>query len=97
MDFKWKTYAKNIHLVGFIAHMAYVVIMMLYVDVVYINNVEDENHHLVITLLILAGIAYPTAYDFTQAYREGLRSYLKDFGNYADMIYIWASIVNVIL
>jgi len=30
-------------------------------------------------------------------YRAGWRNYFKELGNYSDMIYVWGSVVNVIL
>ena len=30
-------------------------------------------------------------------YKDGLTAYLTDLGNYADMTYIWCSVINVIL
>lgn len=46
-------------------------------------------------ILIAVGILYPALYDFTQLIRGGLIDYLGDLWNYADMLYIWGSIVNI--
>ena len=45
----------------------------------------------------MAGIVYPWAYDFLQLVRDGLGDYLQDPWNYADMLYIYGSIVNIAL
>ena len=46
---------------------------------------------------LIAGVIYPAAYDLTKLGKMGVRSYFSNFGNYLDMIYIWASISNTSL
>jgi len=40
--YKWNAFAKSIHIRGFLAHMFYVTILIIYVNSVYIN-VDMEN------------------------------------------------------
>ena len=82
---------------GFLAHCIYAVILILYVNLVYIQYEQDPSVKHIYSYLLIGVILYPAAYDFTQFYREGVRSYLSDMSNYFDMIYIWSGIINVIL
>ena len=43
------------------------------------------------------GILYPALYDWGQMIKGGVGEYLSDPWNYADMLYIWGSILNIIL
>lgn len=38
ITFKWRSYAKSFHSVGCFFHFAYLTIMLVYVNAVYINN-----------------------------------------------------------
>jgi len=47
-------------------------------------------------LLLGVGIFYPAVYEWTQMFKIGSR-YFEDPWNYADMIYIWSSIITLVL
>ena len=51
----------------------------------------------VYVIILAIGIIYPWVYDFTQMVRGGLSDYLADPWNYADMAYIYGSIINCIV
>ena len=85
------------HSLGFFAHVCYVLILMVYIKFIYIDVEKDQAKKRIFEIMLAVGLAYPAAYDFTQFYREGARSYLSDIGNYFDMIYIWSGVINVIL
>ena len=52
---------------------------------------------MIYAVLIAVGILYPGLYDFTQMLRAGLADYFGDLWNYADILYIYGSIGNIIL
>ena len=61
IQFKWQTFAKNLHLRGCIMHFMYVTILIMYVDRVYILNYEEEKQ--IYSLLLILAIIYPSWYD----------------------------------
>lgn len=75
-------------------HMLYTAILIIYVKNSYL--IENENQ-MVYAILIAVGILYPALYDFTQMVRSGLEAYFGDLWNYADMLYIYGSIGNIVL
>lgn len=95
LGFKWQRYAYRLHIRSCIAHFIYVATLALYVNEVYINA-NTENNKLYQYLLIL-GVLYPIWYETRQAYMGGVREYLTDGQNYVDIIYILASLTNVVL
>ena len=95
IQFKWKSFAKPLHLMGCMFHFFYIALLVLYINQIYVHNVE-ENRSIFETLIIF-GVIYPAVYDTTQMYKSGWRVYFKQLGNYADLIYVWGSVVNVIL
>lgn len=96
IKYKWETYGMRFHKFGFTMHVFYVIIINIYVAHNYHKeNTEESNRTFVILLGI--GILYPWIYDVTQLIRNGLADYLGDPWNYADMVYIYGSIANIIL
>jgi hypothetical protein len=94
IQFKWDTYGRKHHILGCIMHMLYTVILITYVKNAYMIENEDQ---LIFAVLITVGLLYPALYDFMQMIRSGLAEYFGDPWNYADMLYIYGSVVNVIL
>jgi hypothetical protein len=74
--------------------MLYTGILITYVKNAYL--VENENQ-MIYAILIAVGILYPALYDLTQMVRAGLANYFGDLWNYADMLYVWGSIGNIVL
>lgn len=75
-------------------HCFYVVVIHLYVYFTYILGSEDIDVYII---LLIVGIIYPFIYDLSQLIRSGLSDYLSDPWNYADMIYIYGSITNIVI
>ena len=96
IQYKWDTYGMRFHIFGFIMHLVYVVIINIYVANSYMRENTMEVARLYV-ILLMVGIFYPWLYDFTQLIRGGLSDYLSDPWNYADMLYIYGSIINCIL
>lgn len=78
-------------------HFFYIIMLVIYTHVIYIDDAGDEDSRKFFTIMLAIGILYPAGYDITQMFRGGLCDYFADFWNYADLIYIWSSIANVIL
>lgn len=101
LKYKWDTFGKSWHLVGFFAHMTYMTLLTVYTYLIYIMDseagLEEKPIREVMEWLLVVGIIYPASYDFSQILKDGVREYFSHFGNYLDMLYIWSSIVNVIL
>ena len=94
LEYKWETYAIDHHKFGFLMHCFYVVVIHLYVYFIYIDGSEEIDTFII---LLIVGILYPFLYDFSQLIRGGLSDYLSDPWNYADMVYIYGSITNIII
>jgi hypothetical protein len=75
-------------------HLFYTTILITYVKNAYLIENEDQ---LIYAILIAVGILYPALYDFTQMVRAGLAEYFGDAWNYADILYIYGSMANIIL
>lgn len=94
ITFKWRSYAKSFHNVGCFFHFAYLTIMLVYVNAVYINNTIKYGEEF--GILLIVGILFPMCYDLTQLYRTGVTEYFADIQNYSDQMYVWCSVMNVI-
>jgi hypothetical protein len=102
ISFKWDAFGLKFHLLGCVIHVAYMLIVFIYLDMVYIHGqVEEVPLPLGETQikikggkqwLLLAGVIYPAIYEGIQAWNGGITDYLSDTGNYIDLIYIWGSI-----
>ena len=70
------------HTVGCIAHFSYLLIMMVYVNAIYVNN--DKSNAYLYGILLFCGIFYPMCYDLYQLYKKGFKEYFSDPQNYSD-------------
>ena len=80
IKFKWTTFAYRLHLRGCLFHLFYVLILILYVDKVYIQNDLEEkgkNDKRFYSIMIISGIIYPSIYEFVQQYKIGFRYLLR--------------------
>ena len=62
LDFKWITFARPMHLFGFLAHLFYITVLVMYTMGIYIND-NHANADLYNTMIFF-GIIYPAFYDF---------------------------------
>ena len=82
-------------MLGFLMHFLYAFIMFMYVYNIYVMF-DMESAHVYEKLLLIA-VIYPAAYDSIQLYKTGPVKYLSEPQNYSDLIYIYGSVLNVIL
>ena len=75
LKFKWANFARSLHMVGFLGHILYVAVLMMYIYQIYIQN-NFANKKLYETMLIFA-VVYPAWYDTTQMIRCGIREYFS--------------------
>jgi len=92
--------------------MAYMVILFLYTNIVYISPPESKgpDGKLIApyedgydfsqinnySFILLAGILYPLLYELKQM-AGGISDYFLDLGNYIDIVYIFGSVAMAIL
>ena len=94
--FKWESYGRKHHLFGAFMHLVYTTIFVLYVNYIYLEMV-DEKYIKIWSAALFIGMLYPWLYDLAQMIRDGPREYFSDFWNWADFIYIYGSLTNVII
>ena len=58
---------------------------------------DEESSKGLYTILLAIGLFYPAAYDITQLLRSGCSDYLSDPWNYADMVFIYGGMINILL
>lgn len=93
IDYRWESFALNLHMIGAVAHILYVVVMLLYVNAVYINdNVENK---IVYMVLLLICSCYPFIYECRQLYKEGFVRYFGSSENVGHCVYVIGSTLNV--
>jgi hypothetical protein len=73
-------------------HFVYTAILIIYVKNAYIKESVDQTLY---GVLLACGLLYPAGYDLTQLFKSGLVEYLSEAWNYADLLYIFGSIVNI--
>lgn len=105
IEFKWNQFGMRHHLVGCMMHMIQIVILIIYVDYIYINNnlceakkPTNEEEPVVCkdnpyALVLLGGIVYPFIYECLQIYKMGPVQYFSNAKNLFDQLYIWGSIM----
>ena len=77
-------------------HLSYITLMIIYIHIAYINYSDEVAQPSAWTVLLGVGILYPALYEGTQMFKAGT-SYFDDPWNYADMIFIWGSLITLVL
>jgi hypothetical protein len=77
-------------------HFLYVLMMIVYINLTYLYD-EPGVPHTKYTLLLSLAIIYPWIYDLIQLIQAGPKVYFSDPWNYADVYYIYGSIINIFL
>ena len=73
------------------------VILVVYNNIVYINDEQNKNITGACEKVLIAATAYPAIYNFFKIYKQGLRYYLSDIMNVQEVVYIVGSVVNLYL
>ena len=94
-QYRWNRYGLYYYLIGFIFHIYYIVLQLIYVHAVYINGEEDKRA--ILSKLIIIGIFYPIVEELLQLGVAGFRDYFLDPANWANIVYIVAGILNVVV
>ena len=79
-------------MVGCSFHIFYMAVLIIYNNLVYLNEFDPEESNSY-SILLGVGTLYPAIYDFVQMRRIGLADYLSDPWNYIDMLYICCSVI----
>ena len=80
-------------MIGCTMHFAYMFLLFVYVDDIYINN--NEENKLLMDFCLVAGLLYPLFYEFYQLQRFGAKNYFTDINNFNDTTYVFAGIFNL--
>lgn len=95
IEFKWRSYARAIHYIGFSTHMMYFVVYSLFCFEVYVYQDTSRRGFFLTSMAIL--LLYPLIYDMTQFRKSGVTVYLSDMWNYSDQCHIWLGYTNIIV
>lgn len=95
IEFKWTSYARAIHYIGFSMHMMYFVVYSLFCFEVYVY--QDTSHQGIFLILMAILLLYPLIYDMTQFRKSGIKVYLSDMWNYSDQCHIWLGYSNIVV
>jgi len=63
LEFKWNTYAGNIHMIGLTSHILYIIVFSMYVNECYVYQWATLKGPL--EKLIICCLIYPFCYDMT--------------------------------
>ena len=96
IQYKWEQYGQKHHVFGSVMHFIYVIIIIIYVNNIYLYELKDPKQHYYFSMLLLAGIFYPWMYDLVQLCKDGPKAYFSDPWNYVDFFYIYGSLANIV-
>lgn len=77
--------------------MSYLILLFIYTYEKYVfahPETEDTKKQ---SFIILAFVSYPLVLESIQSFKFGFWSYITEFGNFLDMMFIWGSIAMSIL
>ena len=75
-------------------HFFYTFMLIFYVKTNYMIENEYQMYY---AIALAVGLIYPACYDFIQLYKTGMIEYLSEAWNYADLLYIFGSLFNIVL
>ena len=75
-------------------HLFNTLVITIYVCLSYLRE-PDESEGNIIPILLAIGVAYPAFYEFFQVSKVGAKSYFVSFWNYADIVNIILSLINI--
>jgi len=59
IEFKWEAYALNHHMLGCFFHFFYLIILVIYINIIYIKDEGTDAEKQVYVVLLGVGILYP--------------------------------------
>ena len=62
--YRWDTYGKNKHLVGFFLHFYYIIVLTIYTDFMYVLDKSDPHTKHNLEVALISGVVYPAFYDW---------------------------------
>lgn len=92
-------------MIGLIFHMCQIIMVMIYINFVYINDRFDiyvnepsnmAHPQSIFAWCLLICLLYPTGYEAVRMHKEGLKTYFTNMGNYAQLLYVMASMLMTI-
>jgi len=96
ITFKWDSYALSHHLIGCFLHFFYLIILMIYINIIYIKNTGTKAEKKIYVVLLAVGVLYPQVYNLARIWKQGL-DYFKQPANYLDFFFVNLSSINCIL
>ena len=74
-EYKWNTYAKQIHYIGFVTHLVYLIVFSYHVSQKYVYR--EQNNESIMRIIQFLCLKYPLIYDMTQLKKQGFKAYFK--------------------
>lgn len=97
LDYKWNVFAYKIHYINFINHLIYVIILTIHTLESYVIGDYGIRKNNISLILLCISLIYPIYYQITFFCIIGFRNYFSESWNIIDQIFIWSSIVCVII
>ena len=90
IQFQWTSYVRNFHLFFFLSYCFYMFVLLIYSNLVYLNDHHDEEgiplkEKARNMLMLSIGSGIPVAYNLNQLYRLGFAKYFADAQNIIDL------------
>lgn len=95
LEFKWIMYAKRPHIMTFISMTLYSLILILYVNFVYM--IEASPAVAPLELILLIALIYPMSINILRIYQYGPKKYISSPENYIDLFFNFNALLNFIL
>ena len=65
IEFKWTNYGKKHHIIGTCFHFFYILLMVVYINYVYILNIGTTDDQKLYSALLGIGVVYPCCYNIS--------------------------------
>ena len=95
IKFKWIRFAKNFHLFGCIMYFLYILALIAYTKVIYIDHLGEENEKEYYVMILGSGIFYPVFYEMFQLCKMGPIAHYSQIWNWNDTIFIGCGLGNM--
>jgi hypothetical protein len=66
IEFKWVAYAMFHHLIGCFFHFFYLIILVVYINIIYIKDTGTPEEKQTYVILLGVGILYPQLYNISR-------------------------------